>query len=101
MASVFLLNKVTPTGTEPLMVAVHDGNGVVRIAAEPGTYYADVVAPTWTARAKDATAEDAEQIIDTLTQRYSTDYRMDVSAGNGAGLTRKAEVLFRKWEAKG
>jgi hypothetical protein len=98
--SVFLLHRVTPTGKDPLMVAVGDGKGGLRMAAAPDSYYADVVVPAMRGRAEQATPEEADRIMQTLVDRYSSDYRMEVAHGDTAGLVRKAEVLLRKWEKR-
>ena len=95
---VFLLHRHAPAGKEPVMVAVDDGAGNVRIAAAPDSYHADVVVPALRKRAEGATPEEADHLMQTLVDRYSTDYRMEVTDGNSAGLIRKAEVLLRKWE---
>lgn len=98
MGTTFILSRVTSTGKQPWLVATHDGE-VVNIAGAPDTYYADVVAPALRKRAEDATADEAGQIMSTLVDRYSSDYRTEVEFGDGAALARRAEVLLRKWGA--
>lgn len=98
MATTFILTRVTSDGKQPMLVATYDDKEV-KVAGAPDTYYADVVALSIRKRAEGATPDEADQIMDTLVDRYSSDHRMEVAFGDGAGLARKAEVLLRKWGA--
>lgn len=98
MATTFILTRVTSDGKQPILVATYDDKDF-KVAGAPDTYYADVVAPAIRKRSEGATPDEANQIMDMLVDRHSSDYRMEVAFGDGASIARKAEVLLRKWGA--